>query len=81
MVARGRISKLVRTLNRAAIEALGWPRGNPEPDGEWNEYTEDTVLERPRWSKADHAVAAVRLQKGCLKEVNPGPKPELRNLP
>jgi hypothetical protein len=33
-------------------------RRNPEPDGEWNEYIEDTVLERPKWAKACEAVEA-----------------------
>lgn len=33
-------------------------RRNPEPDGEWNEYIEDAVLERPRWAKACGAVEA-----------------------
>jgi hypothetical protein len=33
-------------------------RRNPEPDGEWNEYIEDTVLERPRWAEACETVEA-----------------------
>ena len=33
-------------------------RRSPEPDGEWNEYIEDTVLERPKWAKACEAVEA-----------------------
>jgi hypothetical protein len=33
-------------------------RRNPEPDGEWNEYIEDTVLERPKWAKACEVVEA-----------------------
>jgi hypothetical protein len=33
-------------------------RRNGEPDGEWNEYIEDTVLERPRWAKACEALEA-----------------------
>jgi hypothetical protein len=31
-------------------------RPDAEPDGEWNEYIEETVLERPRWAKACNAV-------------------------
>jgi hypothetical protein len=31
-------------------------RRHPEPDGEWNEYIEDAVLERPRWAEACEAV-------------------------
>jgi hypothetical protein len=31
-------------------------RRSPEPDGEWNEYIEETVLERPRWARACAAV-------------------------
>jgi hypothetical protein len=33
-------------------------RRSPEPDGEWDEYLEETVLERPRWSRACDAVEA-----------------------
>jgi hypothetical protein len=36
-------------------------RRNPEPDGEWNEYIEETVLERPKWAKACEAVEAGEL--------------------
>ena len=36
-------------------------RRSPEPDGEWNEYIEDTVLERPKWAKACEALEAVPL--------------------
>jgi hypothetical protein len=42
-------------------------RRNPEPDGEWNEYIEDTVLERPKWATACEAVEA-----GPLTLVLPG---------
>ncbi|MBM3983171.1 MAG: hypothetical protein FJ304_23440 [Planctomycetes bacterium] len=47
-----------------SIDYGGWvclvfdTRRAPEPDGEWNEYIEETVLERPKWGKADDAVAA-----------------------
>jgi hypothetical protein len=33
-------------------------RRSLEPDGEWNEYIEDTVLERPKWAKARETVEA-----------------------
>jgi hypothetical protein len=33
-------------------------RRSPEPDGEWNEYIEDMVLERSKWAKACEAVEA-----------------------
>jgi hypothetical protein len=33
-------------------------RRNPEPDGEWSMYIEETVLERPKWAKAVEAVEA-----------------------
>jgi hypothetical protein len=33
-------------------------RPDAEPDGEWNEYIEETVLERPSWAKACEAVEA-----------------------
>jgi hypothetical protein len=33
-------------------------RPDAEPDGEWNEYLEETVLERPLWAKACEAVEA-----------------------
>jgi hypothetical protein len=33
-------------------------RRNPEPDGEWNGYIEDTVLERPKWAKACESLEA-----------------------
>jgi hypothetical protein len=49
-------------------------RRSPEPDGEWNEYIEETVLERPRWAKACDAVEA-----GSLTLVLPdGGKEELK---
>lgn len=42
---------------------------NPEPDGEWNEYIEDTVLERPRWVQA-HEVLETRPLTVILPEGN-----------
>jgi hypothetical protein len=33
-------------------------RPDAEPDGEWNEYIEETVLERPRWARACEVVEA-----------------------
>ena len=51
-------------------------RRNPEPDGEWNEYIEETVLERPKWGKADDAVAdgplTVILPDGTRRELAAG---------
>jgi hypothetical protein len=64
------------------IDDGGWvclvfdTRHSPEPDGEWNEYIEDTVLERPRWGKAANAVAAgpltVVLPDGTRRELAAG---------
>jgi hypothetical protein len=64
------------------IDYGGWvclvfdTRRSPEPDGEWNEYIEDTVLERPRWGKAADAVAAgplaVLLPDGTRRELRAG---------
>lgn len=41
-------------------------RRSPEPDGEWNESIEDTVLERPKW-----AGACVAVEDGPLTLVLP----------
>ncbi len=51
-------------------------RRGPEPDGEWNEYIEDTVLERPKWAKACAAVGAgsltLVLPDGARRELAAG---------
>jgi hypothetical protein len=51
-------------------------RRNPEPDGEWNEYIEDTVLERPKWATACEAVEAgpltLILPDGARRELATG---------
>ena len=56
-------------------------RRNPEPDGEWNEYIEDTVLERPRWAKAceslDEEPLTLTLPDGTRKELRAGATDQL----
>lgn len=56
-------------------------RPDPEPDGEWNEYIEEAVLERPHWAKACEAVEEgslnVILPDGARKELPAGAKDQL----
>jgi hypothetical protein len=51
-------------------------RRAPEPDGEWNEYIEETVLERPRWATACNEVEdkpfRLILHDGTRKELAAG---------
>src|SRR5262249_39221408 len=56
-------------------------RPDAEPDGEWNEYIEETALERPRWAKACEAVEeeplSVVLPDGTRQELPTGAKGQL----
>jgi hypothetical protein len=56
-------------------------RPDAEPDGEWNEYIEETVLERPHWAQAIDAIEAgplaLVLPDGTQRELPDGASGEL----
>ncbi len=56
-------------------------RTDAEPDGEWNEYIDETVLERPKWAKACDAVEAgplvLILPDGTRRELPAGASGQL----
>ncbi|WP_165068872.1 hypothetical protein [Paludisphaera rhizosphaerae] len=52
-------------------------RRDPEPDGDWNEFIEDTVLERPEWARTYEVVEAggtlaLILPDGTPRELSSG---------
>jgi hypothetical protein len=83
----GEVGPITRIDVGFGLYQSGWvclvfdTRPGAEPDGEWNEYIEETVLERPRWAKAYDAVEAgplaLVLPNGTRRELPVGATDQL----